>query len=336
MPSGWHPVLSTLDLTPETRPDVDGRRQNRTRPEPHQGGGWVALLREKGSFASRPRYDRSSPTSPSGSRRSDALRCRSELVRSGLGGKRAAPFEAACAAAGFPGPSLPAGRARIGHRFSPDGGHWILDAPCERIPDPRRARRMRLARHCGVVEHGYLSDWRSTAGASDRRAYVSSNRPEFWTEQELVANDRHCAPPGVSRSGCSCPRWFCLVPAAWCQPPGAVGRVRSWGCRRRPATAASGPSAMRSCSPGDQITAKGANKMYEPVIVEVVDRAKGSWRRPTRCSQGLERSRGQVENGARSPRRGDLERRSRKCSGAVHRGGAQDALAFYKSRSARR
>jgi ribose 5-phosphate isomerase A len=44
-------------------------------------------------------------------------------------------------------------RAKDGHLFVTDGGHWILDAALERIPDPRSLAD-RLDRIAGVVEHG--------------------------------------------------------------------------------------------------------------------------------------------------------------------------------------
>jgi ribose 5-phosphate isomerase A len=60
--------------------------------------------------------------------------------------------EAAAAAAGCPGPAL-LRRAKEGHAFVTDGGHWILDAALERIADPK-ALAARLAAIAGVVEHG--------------------------------------------------------------------------------------------------------------------------------------------------------------------------------------
>jgi ribose 5-phosphate isomerase A len=40
-----------------------------------------------------------------------------------------------------------------GHAFVTDGGHWILDAQLQRIPDPPELAA-RLCRVPGVMEHG--------------------------------------------------------------------------------------------------------------------------------------------------------------------------------------
>jgi ribose 5-phosphate isomerase A len=69
--------------------------------------------------------------------------------------------EAAAAAAGCPGPA----RLRVtrdGHAFVTDGGHWILDAALERIPDPP-ALAARLSGIPGVVEHGLFIGLADTA-----------------------------------------------------------------------------------------------------------------------------------------------------------------------------
>ena len=44
-------------------------------------------------------------------------------------------------------------RAKDGHAFVTDGGHWILDAAFERIADPKSLAE-RLDGIAGVVEHG--------------------------------------------------------------------------------------------------------------------------------------------------------------------------------------
>src|SRR3954463_4049075 len=54
-----------------------------------------------------------------------------EVIPFGLGATRRA-IEAACAAAGAPGPSV-LRQSRDGHAFVTDGGHWILDARLGRI-----------------------------------------------------------------------------------------------------------------------------------------------------------------------------------------------------------
>jgi ribose 5-phosphate isomerase A len=74
-----------------------------------------------------------------------------EVVPFGLAATRRA-VEAACAAAGSPGPAL-LRRSGGGHAFVTDQGHWILDASLERIADPK-ALADRLAAIAGVVEHG--------------------------------------------------------------------------------------------------------------------------------------------------------------------------------------
>jgi ribose 5-phosphate isomerase A len=60
--------------------------------------------------------------------------------------------EAACAAAGSPGPAR-LRHGKDGHAFVTDGGHWILDAAFERIPDPKSLAD-RLDGITGVMEHG--------------------------------------------------------------------------------------------------------------------------------------------------------------------------------------
>ena len=44
-------------------------------------------------------------------------------------------------------------RGKDGHPFVTDGGHFILDAALERIPDPQ-SLGVRLTSIAGVVEHG--------------------------------------------------------------------------------------------------------------------------------------------------------------------------------------
>ena len=69
--------------------------------------------------------------------------------------------EAACAAAGAPGPAR-LRQGRNGHAFVTDGGHWILDAALARIPEPDALAR-RLAAIPGVVEHGLFIGMADTA-----------------------------------------------------------------------------------------------------------------------------------------------------------------------------
>ncbi|MDB5598344.1 MAG: ribose 5-phosphate isomerase [Xanthobacteraceae bacterium] len=60
-------------------------------------------------------------------------------------------IETAVAQAGLSGPIKL--RLKDGHAFVTDGGHWILDASLERIPDPKSLAE-RLVAIPGVVEHG--------------------------------------------------------------------------------------------------------------------------------------------------------------------------------------
>jgi ribose 5-phosphate isomerase A len=62
-------------------------------------------------------------------------------------------------------------RAKDGHAFVTDGGHWILDAAFERIPAPTSLAD-RLDGIAGVVEHGLfiaLAHTAVIAGASGVR-----------------------------------------------------------------------------------------------------------------------------------------------------------------------
>jgi len=74
-----------------------------------------------------------------------------EVVPFGLGATQRA-VEAAAAAVGCAGPAL-LRRAKDGHAFVTDSGHWILDAAFERIADPKSLAE-RLDGITGVVEHG--------------------------------------------------------------------------------------------------------------------------------------------------------------------------------------
>jgi ribose 5-phosphate isomerase A len=82
------------------------------------------------------------------------------VVPFGLAATRRA-VEAAAAAAGCAGP-LQLRRGKDGHAFVTDGGHWILDAAFERIPDPRSLAD-RLDGIAGVVEHGLFIALAQTA-----------------------------------------------------------------------------------------------------------------------------------------------------------------------------
>ena len=82
----------------------------------------------------------------------------------------------ACPAAGCPGP-ISLRKDKAGHAFVTDGGHWIVDAALERIPDPR-ALSLRLSQIPGVVEHGLFIDLVKVAilaGASGVRVIAKPN-----------------------------------------------------------------------------------------------------------------------------------------------------------------
>jgi ribose 5-phosphate isomerase A len=83
-----------------------------------------------------------------------------EVDRFGLAATRRA-VEAALSAAGLPAVALQR-RDKAGHAFVTDGGHFILDAPVERIPDPA-ALAARLSAIAGVLEHGLFVGLARTA-----------------------------------------------------------------------------------------------------------------------------------------------------------------------------
>jgi ribose 5-phosphate isomerase A len=74
-----------------------------------------------------------------------------EIVPFGMAATRRAVEETA----GLPAGSdrLTLRRGKDGHPFVTDGGHFILDAALERIPDPQ-SLGVRLTSIAGVVEHG--------------------------------------------------------------------------------------------------------------------------------------------------------------------------------------
>jgi ribose 5-phosphate isomerase A len=69
--------------------------------------------------------------------------------------------EDATAAAGCPGAAL-LRKGANGHAFVTDGGHWLLDAQLQRIPDPQTLAA-RLSAVPGVVEHGLFIGLARTA-----------------------------------------------------------------------------------------------------------------------------------------------------------------------------
>jgi ribose 5-phosphate isomerase A len=141
--------LTTLDETPELDMTVDGADEIGPDLSLIKGGGG-ALLREKIVAAASSRMvviaDESKWVPVLG-----AFPLPIEVMPFGLAATKRA-VEAACAAAGCPGPSA-VRQGKDGHAFVTDGGHWILDARLERIADPA-GLAVRLSRIPGVVEHG--------------------------------------------------------------------------------------------------------------------------------------------------------------------------------------
>jgi ribose 5-phosphate isomerase A len=70
-------------------------------------------------------------------------------------------IEAANTGAGCPGP-LALRKGQDGRPFVTDGGHWLLDAKLQRIPDPPKLAG-RLAQVAGVMEHGLFIGLAHTA-----------------------------------------------------------------------------------------------------------------------------------------------------------------------------
>jgi ribose 5-phosphate isomerase A len=83
-----------------------------------------------------------------------------EVIPFGLAATRRA-LNGAFAEAGVSG-QMDLRRAKDGHVFVTDGGHWIVDAHLGRIADPPRLARL-LAAIPGVVEHGLFVGLASTA-----------------------------------------------------------------------------------------------------------------------------------------------------------------------------
>ncbi len=142
-------TLTTLDDTPEIDLTIDGADEIAPDLTLIKGGGG-ALLREKVVAAASAKLIVIA----------DETKWVSLLGRFPLP-IEIAPFgatatcravEAIVADAGSPGPAT-VRKARNGHAFVTDGGHWLLDAQLLRIPDPR-ALAARLCAVPGVMEHG--------------------------------------------------------------------------------------------------------------------------------------------------------------------------------------
>jgi ribose 5-phosphate isomerase A len=141
--------LTSLDETPELDLTVDGADEIAPDLSVVKGGGG-ALLREKiVAYASERLIviaDESKWVSALG-----RFPLPVDVVPFGLAATRRA-VEAAAVAAGCAGLAL-LRRAKDGHAFVTDNGHWVLDAALERISDPKRLAD-RLSAIPGVVEHG--------------------------------------------------------------------------------------------------------------------------------------------------------------------------------------
>ena len=141
--------LTTLDETPELDMTVDGADEIGPDLTLIKGGGG-ALLREKIVAAASARMvviaDESKWVAALG-----RFPLPVEVMPFGLAATRRA-VEAAAAASGCPGQTA-LRRGKDGHAFVTDGGHWILDASLQRIPEPKSLAG-RLSAIPGVVEHG--------------------------------------------------------------------------------------------------------------------------------------------------------------------------------------
>jgi ribose 5-phosphate isomerase A len=150
--------LTTLDDTPELDLTVDGADEIAPDLTVIKGGGG-ALLREKIVASASARMlviaDKSKSVSELG-----RFPLPVEIAPFGARATRLA-VEAAATAAGCPGAATMR-KGPNGHAFVTDGGHWILDAQLQRIPDPR-ALAARLAVIPGVMEHGLFIDLAQTA-----------------------------------------------------------------------------------------------------------------------------------------------------------------------------
>jgi len=165
--------LTTLEETPELDLTVDGADEIAPDLTVIKGGGG-ALLREKIVAAASAKMiviaDESKWVATLG-----RFALPIEVMPFGLGATRRA-IEKAVAAAGCAGP-LKVRQGKDGHAFVTDGGHWIVDAALERIPDPH-ALSLRLSQIPGVVEHGLFIDLVKVAilaGASGVRVIAKPN-----------------------------------------------------------------------------------------------------------------------------------------------------------------
>jgi ribose 5-phosphate isomerase A len=151
-------ALTTLDETPELDLTIDGADEIAPDLTLIKGGGG-ALLREKIVAAASAKMiviaDESKWVLMLG-----RFPLPIEIVPFGVMATRRA-VEAVTAAAGCPGPAI-LREGQNGHAFVTDGGHWLLDAQLQRIPDPQ-ALAARLAAVPGIMEHGLFIGLARTA-----------------------------------------------------------------------------------------------------------------------------------------------------------------------------
>jgi ribose 5-phosphate isomerase A len=159
--------LTTLDETPQLDLTVDGADEIAPDLSLIKGGGG-ALLREKIVAAASDRMiviaDESKWVDPLGNYPLPV-----EVIPFGLAATRRA-LAKAFAQAGVSG-EMAVRKARNGHVFVTDGGHWIVDAHLGRIGDAPRLAAL-LSVIPGVVEHGLfigLADTAVLAGANGIR-----------------------------------------------------------------------------------------------------------------------------------------------------------------------
>src|SRR3984957_14946755 len=150
--------LTTLNETPELDLTVDGADEIAPDLTLIKGGGG-ALLREKIVASASARMlviaDQSKWVTMLG-----RFPLPVEIAPFGAAATRRA-VEAATAAAGCPG-AASIRKAANGHAFVTDGGHWLLDAQLQRIPDPKTLAA-RLSAVPGVMEHGLFIGLAGTA-----------------------------------------------------------------------------------------------------------------------------------------------------------------------------
>jgi ribose 5-phosphate isomerase A len=151
-------TLTTLDETPELDLTIDGADEIAPDLTLIKGGGG-ALLREKIVASASAKMlviaDQSKWVATLGH-----FPLPVEIAPFGAMATRRA-VEAATAAAGCPGAAM-LRKGPNGHAFVTDGGHWLLDAQLQRIPDPKTLAA-RLSAVPGVMEHGLFIGLARTA-----------------------------------------------------------------------------------------------------------------------------------------------------------------------------